>query len=274
LLGFCLCPDTETLNRRIQTRNQEALAAGWAAEAKALAAAFGADAVKATGAIGYAELLEMPESLAAPLIELRTRNTPGASAPGSAGKPPCNGPQARKSSKRPWSAFMPKLSVNILSESEGFEAQGVHTAFVDMVEALKKRDDIDVLVNSKEKAELLHAHTFGPRVLAAPGPYKGRRLLTAHVVPGSFIGSLALAGVLGADLGLVPQGGLQQRRRGALRGAPGQARPRKCRLYRHRRAPAGSCLRPFFRPDTKKPRLGPVGSTSMRALTRSFRGRA
>jgi len=36
-------------------------------------AAFGGDAVKATGAIGYAELLEMPESLAAPLIELRTR---------------------------------------------------------------------------------------------------------------------------------------------------------------------------------------------------------
>lgn len=88
---------------------------------------------------------------------------------------------------------MSKLSVNILSESEGFEAQGVHTAFVDMVEALRKRDDIDVHVNAKEKCDLLHAHTFGPRYWLRRGPYKGKRLLTAHVVPGSFIGSLALA---------------------------------------------------------------------------------
>ncbi len=88
---------------------------------------------------------------------------------------------------------MKKLSVNILSESEGFETQGVHTAFVDMVEALKKRDDIEVLVNSKEQCDVLHAHTFGPRYWLRRGPYKGRRLLTAHVVPGSFIGSLALA---------------------------------------------------------------------------------
>jgi 1,2-diacylglycerol-3-alpha-glucose alpha-1,2-galactosyltransferase len=88
---------------------------------------------------------------------------------------------------------MPKLSVNILSESEGFEAQGVHTAFVDMVEALRQRDDIEVKVNSKERCDLLHAHTFGPRYWMRRGPYKGRRLMTAHVVPGSFIGSLALA---------------------------------------------------------------------------------
>ena len=88
---------------------------------------------------------------------------------------------------------MKKISVNILSESEGFEAQGVHTAFVDMVEALKARGDVDVFVNSTERCDLLHAHTFGPRYWLRRGPYPGRRLMTAHVVPGSFIGSLALA---------------------------------------------------------------------------------
>jgi 1,2-diacylglycerol-3-alpha-glucose alpha-1,2-galactosyltransferase len=88
---------------------------------------------------------------------------------------------------------MAKMSVNIISESEGFEAQGVHTAFVDMVEALRQRDDIEVLVNSRQRCDLLHAHTFGPRYWLSRGPYAGRRLLTAHVVPGSFIGSLALA---------------------------------------------------------------------------------
>jgi len=88
---------------------------------------------------------------------------------------------------------MSRLSVNIICESEGVEAQGVHTAFVDMVEALKQRSDIDVKVNSKEICDLLHAHTFGPRYWLRRGPYKNHRLLTAHVVPGSFIGSLALA---------------------------------------------------------------------------------
>src|SRR6185369_13775498 len=85
------------------------------------------------------------------------------------------------------------ISVNILSESEGFEAQGVHTAFVDMVAALKTRKDVRVLTNSSERCDLLHAHTFGPRYWMRRGPYKGRRIMTAHVVPGSFIGSLALA---------------------------------------------------------------------------------
>ncbi len=85
------------------------------------------------------------------------------------------------------------LSVNILSESEGFEAQGVHTAFLDMVEALRARKDVEVLVNSSRRCSLLHAHTFGPRYWLRRGPYAGRRIMTAHVVPGSFIGSLALA---------------------------------------------------------------------------------
>ena len=37
---------------------------------------------------------------------------------------------------------MVNLSVNIISESEGFEAQGVHTAFLDMVEALTLRTPV------------------------------------------------------------------------------------------------------------------------------------
>jgi 1,2-diacylglycerol-3-alpha-glucose alpha-1,2-galactosyltransferase len=85
------------------------------------------------------------------------------------------------------------LTVNLLSESEGFEAQGVHTAFVDMVAALKSRKDVNVLTNSREVCSLLHAHTFGPLYWMRRGPYRGRRIMTAHVVPGSFIGSLALA---------------------------------------------------------------------------------
>jgi 1,2-diacylglycerol-3-alpha-glucose alpha-1,2-galactosyltransferase len=85
---------------------------------------------------------------------------------------------------------MPPIRVNIISESGGFEAQGVHTAFVDMVGALKKRPEVEVLVNSKERADILHAHTFGPAYWLKRHRYKGRRVMTAHVIPDSFKGSL------------------------------------------------------------------------------------
>ncbi len=70
---------------------------------------------------------------------------------------------------------MPPIRINIVSESGNFEAQGVHTAFVDMVEALKKRPEVEVLVsNSKEQADILHAHTFGPAYWTKRHHYKGR----------------------------------------------------------------------------------------------------
>jgi 1,2-diacylglycerol-3-alpha-glucose alpha-1,2-galactosyltransferase len=85
---------------------------------------------------------------------------------------------------------MARIRVNVVSESGGFEAQGVHTAFVDMLEALRERPEVEVLVNSREKADILHAHTFGPAYWSRRGAYKGRRVMTAHVIPDSFKGSL------------------------------------------------------------------------------------
>jgi len=85
---------------------------------------------------------------------------------------------------------MKPIRVNVISESGGFQAQGVHTAFVDMIESLKNRPEVEVLVNSKQTADILHAHTFGPAYWARRGPYKGRRVMTAHVIPDSFKGSL------------------------------------------------------------------------------------
>jgi 1,2-diacylglycerol-3-alpha-glucose alpha-1,2-galactosyltransferase len=85
---------------------------------------------------------------------------------------------------------MAPIRINVISESGGFAAQGVHTAFVDMVESLKGRPEVEVLVNSKEPADILHAHTFGPAYWARRGAYRGRRVMTAHVIPDSFKGSL------------------------------------------------------------------------------------
>ncbi len=85
---------------------------------------------------------------------------------------------------------MPPIRVNIISESGGFKAQGVHTAFVDMVEALKKRAEVECLINVPEQGDILHAHTFGPAYWTKRHKYTGRRVMTAHVIPDSFKGSL------------------------------------------------------------------------------------
>lgn len=85
---------------------------------------------------------------------------------------------------------MKPLRVNVLSESVyGKEGQGVHTAFVDTVAMLKSRPDVEVQVNGREPADVVHAHTFGPlywlRRHTAP-----RRIMSAHVIPESMEGSL------------------------------------------------------------------------------------
>lgn len=69
---FILNPDPEILRNRIKARVSEMLKAGWAAEAKALGEQYRPRTIKLTGAIGYSELLEFPESAAAQVIELKT----------------------------------------------------------------------------------------------------------------------------------------------------------------------------------------------------------
>jgi 1,2-diacylglycerol-3-alpha-glucose alpha-1,2-galactosyltransferase len=85
---------------------------------------------------------------------------------------------------------MPPIRVNIVSESDGFEAQGVHTAFLDMVDALSKRPEVELLVNVPDKGDILHAHTFGTAYVRKRSQYPGRRIMTAHVIPDSLKGSL------------------------------------------------------------------------------------
>jgi tRNA dimethylallyltransferase len=71
-LGICLNPDAALLREKIKKRNEIAFAAGWPDEAHALARRHGADAIRSTGAIGYAELLDLGPAEAKPLIELKT----------------------------------------------------------------------------------------------------------------------------------------------------------------------------------------------------------
>lgn len=87
-----------------------------------------------------------------------------------------------------------KLRVNMLSESEfTVKGHGVHTAYIELTAALKKRPDVDIAVNTDRPADVTHIQTVGlyalRRLLFGPG----KKVISAHIVPDSFIGSLAMA---------------------------------------------------------------------------------
>jgi 1,2-diacylglycerol-3-alpha-glucose alpha-1,2-galactosyltransferase len=84
--------------------------------------------------------------------------------------------------------------IHILSESarggSNFEGNGVHTAFVDSVDLLRSGQDVEVVINDEGWGDILHAHTYGPYYYQIGRRYKGRKILTVHVIPESFKGTL------------------------------------------------------------------------------------
>jgi 1,2-diacylglycerol-3-alpha-glucose alpha-1,2-galactosyltransferase len=72
------------------------------------------------------------------------------------------------------------------------KATGVHTAFMDHIELLKEKNDVEVVVNDEGTGDIFHCHTYGLYYLWKGRKYKGRRVFTAHVIPDSIKGSLPL----------------------------------------------------------------------------------
>jgi 1,2-diacylglycerol-3-alpha-glucose alpha-1,2-galactosyltransferase len=92
---------------------------------------------------------------------------------------------------------MKKIRINIVSESEiSVQGHGVHTAYEEMCRSLEARDDVEVIrgqFGKKIDCDIIHIHTVGPHMykkLAQKGP---KKVITAHLVPDSFVGSLLFA---------------------------------------------------------------------------------
>ncbi len=94
---------------------------------------------------------------------------------------------------------MKKILINMISESEiSVRGHGVHTAYLELAKALKARDDCDVVVNEFTQnvhADITHIHTIGLLSLSKLLFGKGKKVISAHVVPDSLVGSIALASV-------------------------------------------------------------------------------
>jgi 1,2-diacylglycerol-3-alpha-glucose alpha-1,2-galactosyltransferase len=87
-----------------------------------------------------------------------------------------------------------KIRVNMLSESEfTVQGHGVHTAYVELTAALKKRPDVRVAVNGDVPADITHIQTVGFYAMRRLLFGSGRKVVSAHLVPDSFIGSFAMA---------------------------------------------------------------------------------
>lgn len=90
------------------------------------------------------------------------------------------------------------LKVNVCSETKllNIHGEGVSTAFVECAELLEEKHDIDVLINNQGQGDILHSHTYGPYFFIKGLWYRGRKILTVHVIPDSIVGSLPFAGLL------------------------------------------------------------------------------
>lgn len=83
------------------------------------------------------------------------------------------------------------MRVHVVYElAKVLKGNGVNTVFVQMIDLLKKNGDIGVLVNGEGRGDVYHSHSYGLVYFLRGLGYKGRRILSVHVIPDSIKGSL------------------------------------------------------------------------------------
>lgn len=83
------------------------------------------------------------------------------------------------------------IKVHMVSETEWVtKGQGVHTAYVELMELLSLNLKVIVITNGEGWGNIFHSHTYGPYYFWKGRRYKGRRIMTAHVIPDSSKGTI------------------------------------------------------------------------------------
>jgi 1,2-diacylglycerol-3-alpha-glucose alpha-1,2-galactosyltransferase len=92
---------------------------------------------------------------------------------------------------------MKKIRINMISESDvSVQGHGVHTAYDEMASALEKRDDVYLVrgkFGEKVDADIIHLHTIGNRTWRKINQKGPKKVVSAHIVPASLVGSIILA---------------------------------------------------------------------------------
>lgn len=85
----------------------------------------------------------------------------------------------------------PTLRVNMISETTfTVRGHGVHTAFKEMTSGLMAHPNVDVKVNTFRPADITHIQTIGGYSLLHLWFGSGKKVISVHVIPDSFTGSL------------------------------------------------------------------------------------
>ncbi len=83
------------------------------------------------------------------------------------------------------------MRIHVVSETEYMiKGNGVHTAFIDHVELLESKGDVEIMINNQGKGDVFHSHTYGLYYFFKGLSYHNRRIHTVHVIPDSIKGSL------------------------------------------------------------------------------------
>ncbi|WP_298750764.1 glycosyltransferase family 4 protein [uncultured Serinicoccus sp.] len=89
------------------------------------------------------------------------------------------------------------LVVNMASESDiSVQGHGVHSAYLEMAQALEQRDDVEVVrgvYGRRVDCDVYHLHTLGWAVWPKLLDPRAATVVSAHVVPDSLVGSLRWA---------------------------------------------------------------------------------
>jgi 1,2-diacylglycerol-3-alpha-glucose alpha-1,2-galactosyltransferase len=83
------------------------------------------------------------------------------------------------------------IRISVVSESEFMaKGHGVHTAYIELTNALKKHPEAKVVVNKKGPVDITHLHTVGAYAVYRLLFDRSKKVISAHIVPASLVGSL------------------------------------------------------------------------------------
>lgn len=89
---------------------------------------------------------------------------------------------------------MKKIRINMLSNADKVDGQGVGSAYLEQVSLI--RDELseyfDVVINDSKSADIIHCHTILPEYLIKMKRNKGKNVAYVHFLPDTLDGSISL----------------------------------------------------------------------------------
>lgn len=89
---------------------------------------------------------------------------------------------------------MPKIKINMLSNADKVDGQGVGSAYLEQVSLIKDElgDYFDVVINDSKPADIIHCHTILPEYLIKMKRHNSVNVAYVHFLPDTLDGSIRL----------------------------------------------------------------------------------